>query len=113
MSTDHVTLKSDSSHTSGSLLCEHCGVKKKYKLPLAVTEMTDLLRSFTAEHKSCKNPHGRFKLCDGSLCREMSIKDKHKAEKSHPCPYLADVSNDSKTRCTCCSDCSQECADDI
>lgn len=31
----------------------------------------------------------------------------------HPCPFNEDVNNDSTTLCNCCSECTQNCADDI
>lgn len=31
----------------------------------------------------------------------------------HPCPYKADVNEDSESLCRCCEDCMQVCADDI
>ena len=31
----------------------------------------------------------------------------------HPCPYQADVNDDSEFLCDCCENATQECADDI
>jgi len=31
----------------------------------------------------------------------------------HTCPYKEDINNDSRTRCTCCSNCSNNCRNDI
>lgn len=35
------------------------------------------------------------------------------ATESHPCPYQQDVNNDDAFECTCCEDCTHECAMDI
>lgn len=35
------------------------------------------------------------------------------AEESHSCPYKAEINDDEKTKCDCCADCRQDCADDI
>jgi hypothetical protein len=37
----------------------------------------------------------------------------NKADPDHPCPYASDIDNDDTTMCNCCSNCSQECANDI
>lgn len=31
----------------------------------------------------------------------------------HPCPYAADINNDSETLCRCCEECQYQCAQDI
>lgn len=31
----------------------------------------------------------------------------------HVCPYKLDIHDDDETLCTCCEDCTRECADDI
>jgi hypothetical protein len=31
----------------------------------------------------------------------------------HPCPFAADIHNDSETLCNCCHECERNCADDI
>ena len=38
---------------------------------------------------------------------------KNPAEPIHACPYNADINNDDSEICKCCSDCCQECANDI
>jgi len=35
------------------------------------------------------------------------------ATESHPCPYQQDINNDDAFECTCCEDCTHECAMDI
>ncbi len=35
------------------------------------------------------------------------------AQEPHTCPYAEDIHNDSKTLCTCCTNCEHECAMDI
>ncbi len=32
---------------------------------------------------------------------------------SHSCPYRAELNNDEKTLCNCCSACRQDCAHDV
>lgn len=49
------------------------------------------------------------------------VKDEPKCERCqsapavepHPCPFAADVHDDSETLCTCCPACEHECAMDI
>ena len=44
------------------------------------------------------------------LCKTCGI---NPATKPHTCPYKEDINHDSETKCTCCSVCTQNCADDI
>lgn len=44
------------------------------------------------------------------LCEKCK---KNPASKPHICPFAEEVYDDSTTKCTCCDDCTQECADDI
>lgn len=48
-------------------------------------------------------------LKDKSLCPKCN----NKATEPHPCPYNQDIDNDHDTLCTCCDECSKECARDI
>ncbi len=38
---------------------------------------------------------------------------KNKASEPHTCPYAEEIGNDKETECTCCSECTRECAMDI
>lgn len=53
------------------------------------------LEQFDIDNESCKRCH------------------KHAAKKLHPCPYDADVYNNSKSKCNCCDACMRECAADV
>jgi len=35
------------------------------------------------------------------------------ATEPHTCPFAEEINDDSETLCTCCDDCTQECAWDI
>lgn len=35
------------------------------------------------------------------------------AESPHPCPYAEEIYDDSESLCTCCNECSHECAMDV
>jgi len=37
----------------------------------------------------------------------------HEGKEPHPCPYRSEINDDDETLCTCCDNCTQECADDI
>lgn len=39
--------------------------------------------------------------------------DKNPATEPHVCPFAQDVHNDSEYECTCCDECTHECAMDI
>ncbi len=39
--------------------------------------------------------------------------EKGKAQEDHTCPYQSDVNNDDTFTCTCCEDCTHDCAMDI
>lgn len=47
---------------------------------------------------------------DDSTCENCG---KNPAEALHPCPFRADVNDDSETLCNCCPECEHECAMDI
>ena len=38
---------------------------------------------------------------------------KNPPQEEHSCPYQADVNNDEEYQCTCCEDCTHECAMEI
>lgn len=45
--------------------------------------------------------------CGGrSSCKNAPVEE-------HTCPYAEDINGDHETLCTCCEDCTRECADDI
>lgn len=44
------------------------------------------------------------------LCEQCH---KNPASEPHTCPYAEEIANDSETECTCCPDCTRECAYDI
>ncbi len=44
-----------------------------------------------------------------TACEEQG----HEQIAAHPCPFLADVEEDSATLCTCCEDCQEDCADEV
>jgi hypothetical protein len=37
----------------------------------------------------------------------------HEGKQPHVCPFRWEINDDDETLCTCCDDCTQECADDI
>ena len=39
--------------------------------------------------------------------------DKNPASEPHPCPYAEEIDDDHTTLCTCCDECTEECAMDI
>jgi len=43
-------------------------------------------------------------------CNEV---DDHTEDVYHICPYKEDIDGDSKTLCSCCEYCTQQCADDV
>ena len=48
------------------------------------------------------------KPCQGSHCN-----GKNAEMEPHPCPFAADVYDDKEYLCTCCEECTYECAQDI
>jgi hypothetical protein len=56
---------------------------------------------------------------DSANKNESLVETKNKCKcgkpgkKPHPCPYRADINDDSKTLCNCCDACRRECAEDI
>lgn len=44
---------------------------------------------------------------------ESSFDCKNPDTEPHTCPYAEDIHEDSKTLCTCCSECEGQCADEI
>lgn len=45
------------------------------------------------------------KMCPGC--------NKNPAQEPHPCPFCADVNNDTERLCECCEECELDCALDI
>ena len=44
------------------------------------------------------------------MCGACGVRE---ATEPHPCPYRAEIHDDSESLCTCCDECEQECAWDI
>ncbi len=44
------------------------------------------------------------------LCQSCNKND---ADSDHTCPYAEDIDGDSETLCNCCSECTNNCAQDI
>ena len=38
---------------------------------------------------------------------------KQPKEEEHTCPFAMEIHDDEETKCHCCQECAQECADDI
>jgi len=47
---------------------------------------------------------------DAGLCSHCQ---KNPASAPHACPYAEEIENDSETQCTCCAECSHDCAMEI
>jgi hypothetical protein len=47
---------------------------------------------------------------DDGVCARCGIRS---ATSAHECPFKTEVHDDFTTRCTCCTACTQECADDV
>jgi hypothetical protein len=47
-------------------------------------------------------------LCGGPHCGGKGV-----AESLHHCPYASEINDDHEEKCTCCDECTHECAMDI
>lgn len=47
---------------------------------------------------------------DPLLCEKCQVNER---AEEHTCPYAVEISDDSESMCTCCSECEHECAMDI
>lgn len=65
------------------------------------------------------DPHGPGwirTLCEKHHLERNTVCDrckKNPTQEEHICPFMQDVNDDSETLCSCCEECTQNCADDI